>query len=164
MWRPLVALPALAPFAGALRGKTGHPAERRALTIDDDQFIGLVAKRTGTPSEQAVALARATLTTLAERIDGGEARDLAGQLPPGLRPYAFAPEETGQRFGLDVFVERVSGRADVDVAQAKDGVTAVFDVLREAVSPQAYGHVVTQLPAEYGEVADQTAPYVERTR
>lgn len=161
---PLVVLHARAPFVGALTGKTGHPAERRALTMDDNQFIGLVAKRTGTSSEQATALARATLTTLAERIDGGEARDLAGQLPTGLRPYAFAAGETAERFGLDVFVERVSGRADVDVDQAKDGVTAVFDVLREAVSPEAYGQVVTQLPAEYGEVADQTAPFVERTR
>ncbi|MCW3842556.1 DUF2809 domain-containing protein [Micromonospora yasonensis] len=161
---PLVALHALPPFAGALRGKTGHPAERRALTMDDNQFIGLVAKRTGTSSEQATAITRATLTTLAERIDGGEARDLAGQLPTGLRPYAFGSGETAERFGLDVFVERVSGRADVDVTQAKDGATAVFDVLRQALSPEAYGQVVTQLPAEYGEVADQTAPFVERTR
>jgi uncharacterized protein (DUF2267 family) len=107
--------------------------------MDDNQFIGLVAKRTGMSSEQATAIARATLTTLAERIDGGEARDLADQLPEGLRPYAFGPGETAERFGLDVFVDRVSGRADVDVTQAKDGVTAVFDVLREALPPAAYG-------------------------
>jgi len=132
--------------------------------VDDNQFIGLVAKRTGTSSEQATALVRATLTTLAERIDGGEARDLAGQLPRGLRPYAFASGETAERFGLDVFVERVSGRGDVDVTQAKDAVTAVFDVLREALPPDAYDDVVSQLPAEYGDVADLTAPFVERTR
>ncbi len=79
-------------------------------------------------------------------------------------PYAFASGETAERFGLDVFVERVSGRADIDVTQAKDGVTAVFDVLREALPPDGYGDVVSQLPAEYGEVADLTAPFVERTR
>jgi hypothetical protein len=61
-------------------------------------------------------------------------------------------------------VERVSGRADVEVTQAKDGVTAVFGVLRECLPPEAYGQLVTQLPGEYGEVADQTAPFVERTR
>ncbi|SBT40938.1 DUF2809 domain-containing protein [Micromonospora auratinigra] len=161
---PLVALHLLLPFAAAVAGNTGHPAERGALTMDDNQFIGLVAQRTGASSEQATAFARATLTTLAERIDGGEARDLADRLPAGLRPYAFGPGETAERFGLDVFVQRVSGRADVDVAAAKDGVTAVFDVLREAVGPAAYAQAVGQLPAEYGEVADQRAPFVERTR
>ncbi|MFU8874548.1 DUF2809 domain-containing protein [Micromonospora sp. SL4-19] len=152
------------PFEVAVAGKPRASSERRALKVDDNQFIGLVAKRTGTSSEQATALIRATLTTLAERIDGGEARHLAGQLPPGLRPYAFASGETAERFGLDVFVERVSGRADVDVTKAKDGVTAVLDVLREAISPDGYEDVVSQLPAEYGEVADLTAPFVERTR
>ncbi|KKJ95674.1 DUF2267 domain-containing protein [Micromonospora sp. HK10] len=132
--------------------------------MDDNQFIDLVATRAGTSAEQATALTRATLTTLAERIDGGEARDLADQLPEALRPYAFGPGETAERFGLDVFVERVSGRAEVDVDQARDGVTAVLDVLREALAADAYEQVVAQLPGEFGEVADQSAPYVERTR
>ena len=147
-----------------MRGKTPLSIQRKALKVDDNEFIGLVAKRSGTSSEQATALTRATLTTLAERIDGGEARDLASQLPEGLRAYAFGPGETAERFGCDVFVERVSGRADVEVTQAKDGVTAVFDVLREALPPDGYDDVVSQLPAEFGEVADLTAPFVQRTR
>ncbi|MGN9777104.1 DUF2267 domain-containing protein [Micromonospora sp. H33] len=130
--------------------------------MNDNEFLALVATRSGMSSEQATAVTQATLTTLAERIDGGEARDLAGQLPAGLRPYAFGGSETGERFGLDVFVQRVSGRADVDVDRARDGVTAVFDVLRDALGPTGYEQVVTQLPAEYGDVADQTAPYARR--
>ncbi|WP_262281878.1 DUF2267 domain-containing protein [Micromonospora sp. MA102] len=132
--------------------------------MNQDEFIGAVAKRCGMSSEQATAVTRATLTTLAERIDGGEARDLADRLPEALRAYAFGGSETGERFGLDAFVERVSERADIDVDRAKDGVTAVFDVLRDAVDPAGYEDVVAQLPTEYGEVADQTAPYVQRGR
>ncbi|WBC16123.1 DUF2267 domain-containing protein [Micromonospora sp. WMMA1998] len=131
--------------------------------MDQDQFIGAVAERCGTSAEQATAVTRATLTTLAERIDGGEARDLADRLPEALRAYAFGPGEAAERFGLDVFVERVSERADVEVDAARDGVTAVFDVLRDAVDPAAYAQAVAQLPAEFGEVADQSAPYVRRT-
>jgi len=131
--------------------------------MDQDQFIGAVARRCGASAEQATAITRATLTTLAERIDGGEARDLTDQLPEALRAYAFGPAEAAEPFGLDVFVERVSGRADVDVDAARDGITAVFDVLRDAVDPAAYTQVVTQLPAEYGDVADRSAPYVRRT-
>ncbi|MGN9809269.1 DUF2267 domain-containing protein [Micromonospora sp. BQ11] len=130
--------------------------------MNDNEFVALVATRSGMSSEQAAAVTQATLTTLAERIDGGEARDLADHLPGDLRAYAFGGSETAERFGLDVFVARVSGRADLDADQARDGVTAVFDVLRDALDPTDYEQVVTQLPAEYGDVADQTAPYVRR--
>ncbi|GAB3957057.1 hypothetical protein GCM10027614_71350 [Micromonospora vulcania] len=61
-----------------------------------------------------------------------------------------------------MFVERVSGRADVDVDGARDGVTAVFDVLRDVLDPSGYEQVVTQLPAEYADVADQSAPFIRR--
>ncbi|WP_089154110.1 DUF2267 domain-containing protein [Micromonospora sp. NBS 11-29] len=125
--------------------------------MDQDQFIGAVAERCGMSAEQAGAVTQATLTTLAERIDGGEARDLADRLPEALRAYAFGPAEAAEPFGLEVFVQRVSGRADVDVDGARHGVTAVFDVLRDAVDPSAYAQAVAQLPAEYDEVADRTA-------
>jgi uncharacterized protein (DUF2267 family) len=127
--------------------------------VDNDEFIDSVAKRLGTSSEQANALTRATLRTLAERIDGGEARDLAAQLPEELRAYAFAPDETGERFGLDLFVQRVSGRAGVDLTLARAGVRAVFDTLREAVTPGEYDDVISQLPAELWEVADPVTPF-----
>lgn len=133
--------------------------------MDNDEFIDSVANRSGTSSEQATALARATLRTLAERIDGGEARDLAAQLPEELRAYAFAPSETGERFGLELFVQRVSGRAEVDATLAKAGVRAVFDTLREAVTPGEYDDVVAQLPAELWQVADPATPFdVQRSR
>ncbi|MFI7214142.1 DUF2267 domain-containing protein [Micromonospora maritima] len=131
--------------------------------MDQDQFIGAVAKRCGTSAEQATAVTRATLTTLAERIDGGEARDLADRLPEALRAYAFGPAEAAEPFGLDVFVQRVAERADVDADAARDGVTAVLDVLRDAVDPTAYAQAVAQLPDEFAEVADRSAPFVRRT-
>jgi uncharacterized protein (DUF2267 family) len=127
--------------------------------VDSDDFIGSVARRAGTSTEQAEALTRATLTTLAERMDGGEARDLADQLPEELRGYAFAATETAEKFGRDVFVTRVSGRADVDVPVAEAGVRAVFDTLREAVDPAGYRDAVTQLPSTLWDLIDPTAPY-----
>jgi uncharacterized protein (DUF2267 family) len=68
--------------------------------VDDNDFLGLVPTRTGMSSEQGHRRhTRATLTTLAERIDGGEARDLASQPPAGLRAYAFGgvrpPSDSG---------------------------------------------------------------------
>ncbi|MEU5942206.1 DUF2267 domain-containing protein [Micromonospora sp. NPDC047548] len=127
--------------------------------MDSNDFIGLVAKRANTSSAQATALTRATLRTLAERIDGGEARDLATQLPEELQAYAFASSETGERFGLDVFVQRVSGRAEVDPALAEAGMRAVFDTLRETVTPGEYDDAISQLPAELSQVANPAAPF-----
>ncbi|BCJ56832.1 DUF2267 domain-containing protein [Micromonospora endophytica] len=127
--------------------------------MDDNKFIDSVADRTGASAEQATAIARATLTTLAERIDGGEARDLADRLPEALRAYAFAPDETAEPFGLDVFVQRVGGRADVDPELAEAGIRAVFDTIREAVEPGDYDDIIAQLPAELWQVADPTPPY-----
>ena len=120
--------------------------------VDDNQFIDAVARRSGMSTEQATALIRATLTTVAERIDGGEARDLAAQLPTGLRPYAFAAGETAERFGFDVFVQRIAGRADIDPAVAEAGARAVFDSAE-------YDDVVSQLPAELAQVANPVAPF-----
>ena len=64
--------------------------------MDRDQFIELVRQRAGVPAsrrldgmpltdaEMAETLIRATLQVLAQRISGGEARDIARQLPPPL--------------------------------------------------------------------------------
>ncbi|HEX5543512.1 MAG TPA: DUF2267 domain-containing protein [Micromonospora sp.] len=127
--------------------------------MDNNEFIQAVARRCWTSAEQATAITRATLRTLAERIDRGEARTLAAELPEELRAYVFAPSETVERFGLDIFVQRVSGRADVDGAQAKAGMRAVFDTMREAVTPGEYDDVVGQLPAELWEITESAARF-----
>lgn len=127
--------------------------------MDNSEFIDSVARRLRTSPEQATAITRATLTTLAERIDGGEARDLSARLPDELRAYAFAPRDKAQRFGVDVFVQQVSGRAEVDGTTARAGMRAVFDTLREALPPGDYDDVVTHLPAEFWELTDSAGRY-----
>jgi uncharacterized protein (DUF2267 family) len=120
--------------------------------VDNNEFVDSVAKRSGTSPPQAEALTRATLRTLAERVDAGEARDLAEQLPEQLRAYLFAPSETGDRFGLDIFVDRVRRRAETDEQLARAAVRAVFDTLRDGVTSGEYDDVIGQLPAEFWEI------------
>jgi uncharacterized protein (DUF2267 family) len=127
--------------------------------VDSTAFIDSVATRLGTSSEQATALTRATLTTLAERIDPGEVRDLSARLPAELAPYAFASNQAAERFGLNEFVSRVGGRADTDGTQARDAIGAVFDALREAVPPGEYDHVVAHLPTEYWDISGSAGRY-----
>ncbi|MGC4879865.1 DUF2267 domain-containing protein [Micromonospora sp. DT43] len=50
-------------------------------------FIDAVSRRSGLPTEQAAALARAVLQTMAERVTGGPPDDLTGHLPDEVDGY-----------------------------------------------------------------------------
>ena len=63
------------------------------------------------PAYHARGLIQATLQTLAERISGGEARDLAAQLPKPMKEWITPAHEPAQSFGVDDFTRRVSHRA-----------------------------------------------------
>ncbi len=116
-----------------------------------DEFIGQVQHRARLASRGDAEIAtRATLETLAERLSGGEADDLASQLPRGIAEYLrteFAGE--GMRFSVEEFFERVSQREGVDLPRSIYHAQAVIAVLYEAVSPGEMDDVRAQLPSEY---------------
>ncbi|MEU9509942.1 DUF2267 domain-containing protein [Micromonospora sp. NPDC048170] len=121
-----------------------------------DTFVDQVAQRTRTSSEQAVALTRATLETLAERLTGGEVLDLAVQLPRPLQ-LVMTPSprtESAERFGAAEFVARVALRAGVAEPAARDAAQAVFVTLREAISGGEFDDVVVQLPRDYRDMVE----------
>ncbi len=116
-----------------------------------DEFIGQVQHHARLSSRGDAEIAtRATLETLAERLVGGEADDLASQLPRGIAEYlrtGLAGE--GERFSVEEFFERVSRREGVDLPKAIYHARAVIAVLYEAVSPGEMADVRAQLPAEF---------------
>jgi uncharacterized protein (DUF2267 family) len=113
------------------------------------QFIEKVSEQMGSSLGPAEAVTQATLLTLADRITGGEARDLAAQLPNELREFLDKKEEPAQAFDLNEFVRRVSLRAGVDRDTASKGVPAVFRTLHAAVSTGEFEDVLAQLPKEF---------------
>jgi uncharacterized protein (DUF2267 family) len=119
-----------------------------------DTFIDMVAQRAGTDSETAIDLTRGTLETLADRLTGGEAMDLAAQLPQPLQGPMRNPAEAAQRFGAQEFVRRVSERAGVDEATARIGVRAAFTTVREAVTGGEFDDVMSQLPREFRDLVE----------
>jgi uncharacterized protein (DUF2267 family) len=129
--------------------------ERRREMIYED-FIDAVARRAGVSAEQAATLTRATLRTLAERISGGEAEDLASELPDALGKHLRKPpnQEFAEPFGLEEFVRRVSEQADVAPTVAAASVRAVLTTLREAVTGDEFEDMVAQLPKEFREVIE----------
>ncbi len=118
------------------------------------EFMGQVQNRgkMGT-FEEAVTATRATLVTLAEHLAGGEADNLAAQLPVEIGNYLSASSAAdfwqGERFSLDDFFDRVAMRENRDLPTAIVHSRAVLDVLKDAVSPGELRDVLAQLPKEF---------------
>ncbi|QLQ35492.1 DUF2267 domain-containing protein [Micromonospora robiginosa] len=135
--------------------------------MDHHTFVVRVARLSGTAEDRAATLTAATLETLAERLTGGEALDLAAQLPKPLwgmlDPHPGT--EAAERFGAAEFVARVARRADCDENTARGAARAVFTTLREAISGGEFSDVVVQLPRDYRDMVEPAlAPAATRRR
>jgi len=117
-----------------------------------DKFIGEMQHRAQLPSQgDALRSVQAVLQTLGERLDPGEAKDLAAQLPRELGT-SLQTFEHSVRMSLDEFFKRVSGRASVDTPAAVYHTRVVFELLQEAVSAGEIADVRSQLPPEWNEL------------
>jgi len=114
-----------------------------------DEFIGRVQNRArlGTSGE-AVRATRATLEVLGQRLFGGEAKDLAAQLPREIAHY-LTSDRGSESFGLQDFFRRVSEREQVELPDAIHHARAVISVVRDSVTEGELQDVLAQLPEEY---------------
>lgn len=119
-----------------------------------DTFVDEVADRAGMSRDEAEALVRATLRTLAERLSGGEAEDLRAELPQQLQAELIPPQEEAQGFGVEEFAQRVAARSGIDEADAGAAVVAVLSVIRDAVDPGEFDDVLSQLGRDFAELVD----------
>ena len=123
-----------------------------------DEFLGQVQNRARLASTgEALKAARATLTVLSQRLFGGEADELAAQLPEEIREYLEQVETPGD-FGPDEFVSRVIEIEGVDLPEAIFHIRAVMSVLCDAVSPGEIEDMVVQLPDEYATLFGRECP------
>ena len=102
-----------------------------------DEFIKEVQTRGHMESRQEAEKAtQATFRTLAERLAGGEPRNLASQLPPELAQHLpYEGEETSNPFSLEEFLKRVNEKdGGVDQPRAVYHARVVMEVLQEAVT------------------------------
>jgi uncharacterized protein (DUF2267 family) len=125
--------------------------------VNNDAFIEAVARQAEVPYDQAEVLTHATLETLAERVTGGEARDLASELPKALRQDLRKARDTAESFDRGEFVRRVGVRAGTDAATAGSGASAVLTTLREGVSTGEFKDLVSQLPKDVRELIAPSA-------
>ena len=122
--------------------------------MDYDEFLIAVTDRTALSRDQAEAITRATLEVLADRLSGGEAQDLAKELPAPLSDWLGerTPDEQAKPWSVQSFLRRVEDVAGVPADVAIAGVQAVFAALREAVPDREWRRLAGQLPEEYEEL------------
>ncbi|MCW2951827.1 MAG: hypothetical protein JWQ48_997 [Conexibacter sp.] len=121
--------------------------------MDYQRFISLVEREAELPHEPAEQATRAVLQTLGERLSGGEAHDIAEQLPSEL---ATVLDQGGNAQGFDrqEFVRRVAERAGIELPDAVAATRAVFAALGWAVSHDEIVDMAAELPKDFGELVE----------
>jgi len=122
--------------------------------VEYTAFIENVRQRAGLETtEEAKRTVEATLETLGEHLylHRRERRHLASQLPTELKS-ALEQRQGTTHFSVDEFYDRVGARADLSRQETIERATAVIDVLREAVAPGEWEHIVSELPQDYEEL------------
>ena len=119
--------------------------------MQEHEFVAAVRRawtsRTTASAERAVT---ATLTVLGQRLEGGESKDLAAQLP-GRLADALPHEGGGERFDVDTFYQRIADQEGdgVTVAQARQHARAIAKGLETALSDGEWQNFTSQLPTDY---------------
>lgn len=97
--------------------------------------------------EEADALVRATLRTLAESISGGQVDDLTQGLPQDVRNELSKRSGQARSMDMNGFLDRVSGSIQTtDLEVAEQQVRAVLKTVREWAPAGETEATVDQLP------------------
>jgi uncharacterized protein (DUF2267 family) len=118
--------------------------------MQEHEFVAAVKESIGLPDNDSAERAiRATLTVLGRRLQGGEAKDLASQLPGSLAG-ALPDEGAGERFDVDTFYQRIADEeGGVTVAQARQHARAIAKGLETALTDGEWQNFTSQLPQDY---------------
>jgi uncharacterized protein (DUF2267 family) len=114
-----------------------------------ERFVTTIQQKAGISWEKAERAAQATLETLAERISSGEARDLAADLPSGVRDWLLEARGNAQPFDANEFVRRVAEREGVDTETAERHARAVLIALARLERSDEIADLMAELPKDY---------------
>jgi uncharacterized protein (DUF2267 family) len=113
---------------------------------------------------EAVRATRAVLQTISERIQEGEATDLASPLPMEIDYYVLV-DENGQRFDYEEFVGRVAERAEVEQEDAAFYAQAVVALLADVLPQGEVDDLEASLPDDYADLFElvdvESTPWAE---
>jgi uncharacterized protein (DUF2267 family) len=120
------------------------------MTFEYEQFIRTIQHKAEASWDEGERAAAATLTTLAERLSAGEARDVADELPPEARHWLAGAGDDAEAFTVEEFLRRVAEREDVDLGTAERHARAVFVAVTRNLSRQELRDMMSELPKDFG--------------
>lgn len=117
--------------------------------MDYDTFLGEVQSRGQLSSrEDAVTATRITLETLSQRIEPGQAENLAAQLPREIGIF-LTDVDTVERFEWDEFIDRIVEKGNYspedEQADAVHHARVVIDVVDDAITDNAIENLRDQI-------------------
>src|SRR5215211_5538143 len=99
-----------------------------------DDFITRVQEQARLNTrDEAIAITRAVLETLGERLDRKVRNGVEAQLPNELKDFLLARSDNTNRYELAEFYNRVGARADLNYQNASTRTGQVVSVLRQAI-------------------------------
>jgi uncharacterized protein (DUF2267 family) len=117
--------------------------------MEYEEIIDAASRSAGGMDRDAAGRAvQATLQTLAERVGGGEARQILRELPAQLKP-SMLNDSDAVTFGIDEFLHRVAQREGTDAETALRHARGVFDALGDALSPEVTARLAASLPQTF---------------
>ena len=120
--------------------------------MQENEFYGLVQQAGHLDTmERTQAATEAVLTTLGETLTGGEAEDVASQLPTELGSVVEDADHDGAGYDRDDFVERVGERVrgtDLESDDAERYADAVTDAVAAALTEGELRDLKAQLNQE----------------
>ncbi|HEX8855291.1 MAG TPA: DUF2267 domain-containing protein [Thermoleophilaceae bacterium] len=119
------------------------------MSYEYEQLVKTIQHKAEASWDEAERAAEATLTTLAERLSGGEARDIAEELPEEARRW-LADGDRAQPFDVDEFLRRVAEREQTDLETAERHARAVFAALTRTLSREELSDMTAELPKNFG--------------
>ncbi|MEA2467577.1 MAG: hypothetical protein QOJ57_1703 [Thermoleophilaceae bacterium] len=143
---------------GARHADVGRPPRSappgtpgRGAVVGEREFVRAVEERAGVDERGARRAIEAVLETFGERIAGGQANDLARQLPEVAAEPLLRAGGDPAAIAVDEFVRRVAEREGVPEVVAREHARAVLTTLRESVTVDEWRDTVSELPREYDE-------------
>lgn len=115
-----------------------------------ERFLTAVQLGTDTDERATECIARAVLTTLLERLSGGQADDLVQQLRPPpevVSGTATLRNRPAESYDVEEFLRRVERREPTRDGDTRTHVSAVLQALRLVVSPAETADTLAQLPS-----------------
>jgi RND superfamily putative drug exporter len=149
----LVVRPLLIPALISLLGRAAFWPSRAVRPSDEEEVLERIAVLSGTDTDQARSMARATLCVLGERIGERQARELGAHLPDELADVLRDPDGC-EPFGYAEFIDRVARREGVDAQTAARDAGAVMATLREVVPGTELDYVRAALSDDYRPLLD----------